>query len=89
MGIPTTVSYTHLDVYKRQGNTYASLHLEYFVEKVTISKIVVETCQVIWGCLKHLEMPEPTVEQWIDIAENFNIKTDFPNCVGAVDGKHI
>lgn len=26
---------------------------------------------------------------WIDIAQKFNAKWNFPNCIGAVDGKHI
>lgn len=34
-------------------------------------------------------MPEPTEQMWLDIAEQFYIKTNFPNCVGALDGKHI
>ncbi|CAI6375883.1 unnamed protein product [Macrosiphum euphorbiae] len=35
-------------------------------------------------------MPELTSqEQWIDIANKFYKKTNFPNCIGAVDGKHI
>lgn len=35
-------------------------------------------------------MPEPiTQEQWLDIADKFYTKTNFPNCIGAVDGKHI
>lgn len=27
--------------------------------------------------------------QWLDIANKFYLKTNFPNCIGAVDGKHI
>ncbi|KMQ81578.1 nuclease harbi1 [Lasius niger] len=34
-------------------------------------------------------MPEPSMEMWIEITDQFYLKTDFPNCVGAVDGKHI
>jgi hypothetical protein len=35
-------------------------------------------------------MPAPTSqEQWTDIANKFYKKTNFPNCIGAVDGKHI
>ena len=36
-----------------------------------------------------MEMPEPTVEMWLDMAEKFYTQTNFPNCIGAVDGKHI
>ncbi|XP_022160344.1 uncharacterized protein LOC111026556 [Myzus persicae] len=34
-------------------------------------------------------MPEPSIEQWRGAADKFFTKTQFPNCVGAVDGKHI
>lgn len=34
-------------------------------------------------------MPTKTVEDWIKVAQDFNLRTNFPNCIGAVDGKHI
>ena len=36
-----------------------------------------------------MEMPELTEEMWLDIADQFHVKTNFPNCVGSVDCKHI
>lgn len=56
----------------------------------TISSIVSETCSIIWEVLQPLEMkPPPSQERWLEISENFYKKTNFPNCLGAVDGKHI
>lgn len=34
-------------------------------------------------------MPPPTTNQWLEIADTFYLKTNFPNCLGAIDGKHI
>lgn len=34
-------------------------------------------------------MPEKSEEDWINIAKEFYDRTNFPNCIGAVDGKHI
>ncbi|KAJ8869516.1 hypothetical protein PR048_028507 [Dryococelus australis] len=34
-------------------------------------------------------MPEPTEDKWLDISNKFWSKTNFPNCVGSVDGKHV
>jgi hypothetical protein len=36
-----------------------------------------------------MEMPEPSEEMWLDIADKLYLKTNFPNSVGAVGGKHI
>ncbi|XP_041441441.1 uncharacterized protein LOC121401172 [Xenopus laevis] len=34
-------------------------------------------------------MPEPNTQMWEGITENFYRTTQFPNCLGALDGKHI
>ena len=34
-------------------------------------------------------MPLPTEEQWKVISSGFFHRTGFPNCIGAIDGKHI
>lgn len=34
-------------------------------------------------------MPEPNEEMWKKIAEDFHNKWNYPNCLGALDGKHI
>lgn len=56
----------------------------------TISGIVKDTCEAIWDALQPLEMKPPSSKQrWIEISANFYKRTNFPNCLGAVDGKHI
>lgn len=34
-------------------------------------------------------MPKPTEAMWKRIAEDFNVMWGFPNCIGALDGKHV
>jgi hypothetical protein len=34
-------------------------------------------------------MATPTNQQWSEIAEGFQDKWQFPNCLGALDGKHV
>lgn len=46
--------------------------------------IVRETCKVLWQILQPIEMAEPTTNDWLDIANGYFEKTQFPNTVGAV-----
>ncbi|XP_075684386.1 uncharacterized protein LOC142652616 [Rhinoderma darwinii] len=71
------------------GESYASLHLQFRVGKSTISGIVMSTCHVIWQHLQPISMPSPTQETWLQAAAGFQSVANFPNCIGAVDGKHI
>lgn len=75
--------------YLSTGSTFSSLQYEFYIGRSTIGTIVKETCQAIWTHLKDMEMPQPTEEMWLDIADQFYVKTNFPNCVGSIDGKHI
>ncbi|XP_008180960.1 protein ALP1-like [Acyrthosiphon pisum] len=34
-------------------------------------------------------MPEPTEETWKTVAQKYKDMWHFPNCIGAIDGKHI
>nr|CAI5829874.1 unnamed protein product [Callosobruchus analis] len=56
----------------------------------TVSAIVKDTCTAIWEIFQSLEMKPPSSkERWEEIAENYYRRTNFPNCIGSVDGKHI
>jgi hypothetical protein len=51
--------------------------------------IVSETCQFIWELFEPLVIKTPkTVEEWTRVADRFMERWHFPNCVGALDGKH-
>ncbi|XP_069815807.1 uncharacterized protein [Dendropsophus ebraccatus] len=71
------------------GESFASLHLQFRVGKSTISGIVRSTCRVIWEYLQPISMPSPTQETWLQAAAGFQSVANFPNCIGAVDGKHV
>lgn len=66
-----------------------SLHYEYLLGASTIRKIVKDTCEAIWDCLVSEYMPPKNYEEWLQVARQFYERTQFPNCVGAIDGKHI
>ncbi|XP_069582609.1 uncharacterized protein [Ranitomeya imitator] len=71
------------------GLSYAGLHLEFLIGRSTISGIVRKTCFQIWEKLHDVVMPEPKQEDWLKIASGFKDTCDVPNCIAAVDGKHI
>lgn len=52
--------------------------------------IVNETCDAIWHTMgpEFLKTPSQP-DEWRRIAEDFNAVWNFPNCLGALDGKHI
>lgn len=50
--------------------------------------IVYETCKLLWDTLCRELMQYPTEERWLQIAQDFEDRWNFPNCVGALDGKH-
>lgn len=61
---------------------------EYLIAPSTLRRIVRHTCGTIWITLQPLYMPEKK-EDWIEIANQFYDRTDFPNVIGAIDGKHM
>ena len=46
-------------------------------------------CEAIWDCLSGEFLAFPTEAEWRKIAEDFARMWAFPNCVGAMDGKHV
>lgn len=75
--------------YLATGNSFNSLHFEYLLGASTIGRIVKDTCAQLWKCLQPLYMSDKTEEDWKEIAKQFYLWTNFPNWIGAIDGKHI
>lgn len=75
--------------YLGSGCTFTDLHFSYKLGVSTISKIVNEVCVAICEYLKPLCMHLSTKEKWVEIIQGFERHANFPNCIGAVDGKYI
>ncbi|XP_071946017.1 uncharacterized protein [Antedon mediterranea] len=71
------------------GDSYTSLHYNFRVGISTISAIVLEVADAIWKKLQPVYMAPPTKDEWADISADFERRWNFPNCVGAIDGKHV
>ncbi|KAL4090147.1 hypothetical protein QTP88_025046 [Uroleucon formosanum] len=71
------------------GCSFTELHHEYRLGISTISGFVAQVCEAIWNRLKDEFMPQPSTQMWLEISNKFEKCANFPNCIGAVDGKHI
>ncbi|XP_052744678.1 uncharacterized protein LOC128199398 isoform X3 [Bicyclus anynana] len=75
--------------YLATGDTFTDLYYSYRIGLKTISCIVREVCHYIWLELYKEYMKMPSKEDWLHIASKFQESSNFPLCLGAVDGKHI
>lgn len=75
--------------YLASGDSMASISFAFRVGVNTVSKIITETCEAIWNILKERVFPEITEDLWIKKANDFENMWDFPNCIGAIDRKHM
>ena len=56
----------------------------------TISTLLRGTCEAIWLALKQQYVKSPsTTSDWLKIAKEFEEEWNFPNCIGAIYGKHV
>lgn len=71
------------------GNSYRNLQQSFRVSKAAISKFVPEVCDAIYEHLQDFLQVPDSEEKWKNIEKGFNTRWNFPNCYGAIDGKHI
>lgn len=72
------------------GETYRSLSYSFRISVPSISAIITETVNAIYSVLKDEYLKTPnTKEEWLKLADRFHKQWNFPNCLGALDGKHI
>jgi hypothetical protein len=71
------------------GASFKALSFEYLIGASTIREIVKTTCQEFWKILQPFYMGVKQEDDWIKIADEFHHHTNFPNVIGAIDGKHI
>ncbi|CAH2087346.1 unnamed protein product [Euphydryas editha] len=75
--------------YLATGTSLADLEYRFRMGKSTLSVIIREVCSLIWSELYPKYMKMPCINDWLEIANKFEVSANFPHCVGAVDGKHI
>lgn len=71
------------------GESFHSLQFQFRLSVSEISKIIKHTLAALKKTLVPLMLPPLTQEDLEKKAKEFELKWDFPNCSGAIDGKHI
>jgi len=71
------------------GDSFQTLAWCFRVGVSTVHCIVKRVCDAIWNNLCDTYLPSPTESLWQENAERFQLLWNFPNCCGAVDGKHV
>lgn len=72
------------------GMTFKSLAQSYSLGRSTVAKTIYQTLKAIWKKLVFQHMsPKLTSEDLRKISDMFFSRWQFPNCVGAIDGKHF
>ena len=51
--------------------------------------MIISTCEAIWNKLSPIELPQPTEAEWTKKLEEFYSLWQYPNCTGAIEGKHV
>ncbi|XP_077277014.1 uncharacterized protein LOC143905464 isoform X2 [Temnothorax americanus] len=71
------------------GESQESLSYHFRLGQSTISGIIKDTCRALISVLqeKHLKFPDSELA-WKVIAHDYMQRWNFPNCLGAMDGKH-
>lgn len=72
-------------------NAFSTIAASYRLSSTIVGRIIRETCKALWDVMTEngfLTLPSSSTE-WLDISQEFERRWNFPNCVGAVDGKHI
>lgn len=72
-----------------EGCSMQEIAWGYRIGKTSARNIIVETCRVISDTLYSSQLPVPGEDQFKNIAKEFFARWNIPNCIGAVDGKHI
>ncbi|XP_060807386.1 uncharacterized protein LOC106138724 [Amyelois transitella] len=75
--------------YLTSGTSVRNLSTSFRLGETTIRSIIKEVCKAVIDKMMSVYMPTPTAEDWEKITEGFNDRWNFPNCIGAIDGKHI
>ncbi|CAK1592720.1 unnamed protein product [Parnassius mnemosyne] len=71
------------------GCSFKNLSFNFRMGISTVHSIIHETIRVICDVLMPIVMQMPDEEMWEKVSRDFFNIWNFPNCLGAIDGKHV
>ena len=77
--------------YLATGDAQVTLAASYRISPSVVSRTIKETTITLWDVLLeqgYISAPN-SKEDWKDVGNEFELQWDFPNCLGAIDGKHV
>lgn len=74
--------------YFASGSIQRHIASVYLISKQHFGTILNDVCTAICTALKN-EVAELSKKSLLEISNEFNAKWNFPNCLGAIDGKHV
>ena len=75
--------------YLATGDAITTIAYNFWMGVSTARQIILDVCTAIWDVLAQVYMPVPSEDKWKSIADEFYERWNFPNCIGAIDGKHV
>ena len=73
------------------GDAQVTIAASYRMSAAVVGRIINDACEVRWNKLiekGYLKNPS-TPEEWKSISKDFEKFWNYPNCIGAIDGKHV
>ena len=77
--------------YLVNGDVQVTIAANYRMSQAIVGRIISETCKAIWDELinkGYLDLPN-SEHDWLKVAQEFENHWNFPNALGAIDGKHV
>ena len=72
------------------GDSMQTIAFSYRLGHSTVCNIIKDTCDALWCVLAPEYLRTPScADDWKKISEGFYRQWNFPNCIGAIDGKHV
>ncbi|XP_070167579.1 uncharacterized protein [Polyergus mexicanus] len=72
-----------------RGTSIRTFSWSYRIGRSTAYKVFRETCSALWKALQPIYLQALTRKTMVQISEDFFNQWQFPNCIGAIDGKSV